>query len=102
MKLNMKIAKLIKDDLTGFRGHAALYQVTPPMASSSWDGPDAPSQMNDFVVVSSANVMGRNETYIFPANEKGKVLDWIQMEGSQGGIYSHDDAFANVGYDIVR
>ena len=102
MKLNMKTAKLIQDNLKGFNGHAALYQVNPPMAASTWDGPDAPSKMHDFVVASSAHALGRPETYIFPANDKGKVLDWVQMEGSEQGIYSHDDAFANVGYNIVR
>ena len=102
MKLNMKTAKLIQDNLKGFNGHAALYQVNPPMAASTWDGPDAPSKMHDFVVVSSARVLGTPETYIFPASNKGKVLDWIEMAGSARGIYSHDAVLANAGYDVVR
>jgi hypothetical protein len=99
MKLNMKIAKLIKDDLTGFRGHAALYQVNPPMVSRSWDEPE---KSHDFVIVSSSNVWGRPETYIFPATRDGKVIDWLEMDGSQKDVYSHNTVLWNAGYDIVR
>lgn len=93
-------AKLIKDNLKGFNGHAAFYQVNPPMTAVSWD--DEPGEKHEFVVVSSANVEGRDETYIFPANKKGEIVDWSQMKGSDKDIYSHDAAFGNVGYNIVR
>ena len=91
MKLNMKTATLIQDNLKGFNGHAALYQVNPPMAIYTWIGRHEQETMHDFVVVSSVHFHGTPETYIFPASDKGKVLDWVQMEGSARGIYSHED-----------
>ena len=41
------------------------------------------------------------ETYIFPADEDGNVLDWGELEGSYRGGMDHEEALHNAGYEIV-
>ena len=90
----MKTAKLIKDNLEGFTGHAALYKVNPPMK-------DDEGIEHIYVVCSTTNAMFTGiETCIFPADKKGKVTNWLEMEGSERGASSHDCVFENIGYEI--
>jgi hypothetical protein len=83
----MKSATKIKD-LSGFTGEAALYKLSEPLDTY------------DYVVVSTASVWGAIETYIFGSNEKGEVLSWSELDGSERGIYDHEKALENAGYCI--
>jgi hypothetical protein len=47
-----------------------------------------------FVITSAACVMGRPETYVFPANEDGAVTNWLEADGSFAGDLDHDRAIA--------
>lgn len=92
----MNTAQLLKDNLPGYNGHAALYRVNPPL--KGWDGDDSYS----LVVLSTAEVLGRHETYIFPADKDGQVTDWLELQGSQKDVTSHQQIFANAGYTVVN
>ena len=82
-------AILVKDNLPDFTGHAALYRMEPPL-----DG-------REFVIASAANAMFIGpETYLFPADADGEVVDWVEMDGSYRGGLSHAKAFAGAGYSV--
>lgn len=87
----MKKAKLIKDSLEGFRGHAALYKLSEPLEGHT------------FVICSAADVpFSGVETYIFPADEDGKIIDYGELEGSAQGTRSHAMVLRNAGYIIEK
>lgn len=90
-----KTARLIKN-LEDFTGHAALYELSEPLAS--YDG----EKHYKYVVVSATNVMlSGPETYIFPADEKGEVTEWGELAGSYRGGLSHSEALEGVGYTLL-
>lgn len=107
-----KTATLIKDSLKGFRGHAALYRVDPPMGDHDWkngaheyDACDGTGTCKSapLVIVSAANVMFSGpETYIFPGTEDGEVDSWGELKGSFKGALDHERALANAGYAIAH
>jgi len=41
------------------------------------------------------------ETYIFPANGNGKVLSFLELEGSYRGGLNHFKALEGAGYVVV-
>ena len=91
----MKTAKLIKDNLEGFAGHASLYELSPPMKNEK--------RKHKFVVCSTAHPMFSDvETYIFPANKKGEVISWGDLDGSQKGTTSHEVVLNNAGYTLIK
>ena len=92
----MRIATKIKE-LTDFQGHAALYQLSEPL--EDYDG-----DSHEWVIVSSANnpIYGGCETYIFPANSEGLVLDFGEMPGSTRDVYHHATALENAGYTATE
>jgi hypothetical protein len=93
----MSITATFIKDLNGFSGHASLYKLSEPVGYG-WDGEKGKTE---FVVVSAANVMfSGNETYIFPADEKGEVTDWGEMPGSYRGGLSHEEAISNAGWTL--
>lgn len=54
-----------------------------------------------FVIVSavhSAFDTNRPETYIFGSDEKGEILSWLELPGSEQGIYDHEQVLNNAGY----
>jgi len=93
----MSITATFIKDLDGFNGHASLYKLSEPVGYG-WDGDKGKTE---YVVVSAANVLfSGNETYIFPANEKGNVSDWAEMAGSYRGGLSHEEAIINAGWTL--
>lgn len=89
-----KIAKRIKN-MTNFRGAAALYHVEPPL-------PDYNDKEHSYVVASAVIApFGGAETYLFPADKDGNVMDWGEMPGSQKGTLSHEEVFEGLGYGYV-
>jgi hypothetical protein len=82
-------AELLRD-VSGMRGEAKLYRLTPPL-----DGAE-------FVVVSAANVpCSGPETYIFPATSDGKITDFLELDGSFRGALDHERALSGAGYEIA-
>jgi len=94
----MKIATKIKQ-LDGFTGDAALYRLSPLMKIEHMN--DAFLGGIEYVVVSATIALFTGaETYIFPANKDGEVLDWGELKGSYRGGLSHSKALKNAGYTM--
>lgn len=97
-----KRASLIRT-LDGFSGDARLYRVEPPVRYGYNYATQTHKGTTEFVVVSAATVMFSGpETYIFAADEAGKVIDWTELGGSFKGGLDHEEALDNAGYTIVR
>ena len=56
----------------------------------------------DHVIVSAVVAMFSGpETYIFPANDKGEITDWGELDGSFKGDLDHAQALRNAGYEVT-
>lgn len=53
-----------------------------------------------FVVTSASLVFGTPETFIFPADDEGNILDWGEMDGSYRGGLNHERAILGAGWSI--
>ena len=96
----MKTATLIRE-LEGFQGAASLFRLEPPHKTEPWPDSEKPKSYK-YVIVSAVVAYSGPETYIFPANAKGEVTDWVEMPGSYRGGLNHEAALANAGYTVVR
>ena len=95
----MNTAKELKK-LEGFTGDARLFQVSPPVSYDYDYDTEQNQKSTEYVVVSAADVVFSGpETYIFPANEQGEVVDWSELEGSYRGGLDHRQALENAGYE---
>lgn len=83
-----KTATLVKRYLPSFNGAARLYHLSEPL-----DG-------HEFVVVSAVVAYSGPETYIFPADESGKVTGWCELHGSFRGELDHESALEGAGYEV--
>ena len=94
-------AVLVKD-LKGegkWTGTAKLWRVDPPVEFGYGDD----TQHTQFVVTSATRAMfSWPETYIFPADAAGRVLDWGELDGSYRGGLDHEKAIKDAGYAIVE
>lgn len=90
----MKTAKKIKD-LDGFRGEAALYEVSPPLRDYMGE------KEYKFIVVSAVDSIYATETYIFGSNEEGVVTDWTELPGSQKDLLDHEIVLKEAGYTTL-
>jgi hypothetical protein len=81
----------------GFAGYAELFRLEKPKNNNYvWFR---------FIVVSTikrAFDTGMPETYIFPANSRGEVLSWRELEGSFRGAMDISKALRDGGYEEVR
>ena len=91
------IATLIREDLPEFVGHASLYGVLPGIAYDV----DGVMHTTNYVIVSAVQDHLINETFIFPADESGSVIDWGELDGSLRGTTSHRKALEGAGYKLV-
>ena len=91
------IATLIRRDLPEFVGHASLYGVLPGVAYDA----DGVTHTTNYVIVSAVYDYLNNETFIFPADESGSVIDWGELDGSLRGTTSHRKALEGAGYKLV-
>jgi len=83
-------ARLIKDNLAGFQGHAALYRLSKPLEG------------HRHVIVSAVVAMFSGpETFIFPATKAGEVTNYGELEGSYRGGLDHRRAIEGAGYRLV-
>lgn len=90
--------------LDGFTGDARLYRLSPPLPTfdPEWDVGD-PSEPAEYVVVSGTVVpYSGAETYIFAADEAGRVLTWRELNGSFRGGIDHAGALRGAGYTITE
>jgi hypothetical protein len=98
--MSNRIAKYLRDVNPDARGHQKLYHVEPPTEFGSFD-PESPRRTTSFVVVSKACTPYSGwETYIFPANAEGMVVDWGELPGSWSGHHSHEATLQNAGYEV--
>lgn len=76
---------------------ARLFRVDPPM--TDWNE----TTTFEYVVVSGSRVpeLRQPETYLFGADEHGKILDWLELDGSFQGDVDHVKALNNAGYRVV-
>jgi hypothetical protein len=96
----MGTATLVKRNLPGATGVAHLYRLDPPVADTAWGG--NPNDTFEFVRVSATVVPGSGpETYIFPADETGAVIDWGELPGSYRGGLDHAEALRGAGYEVA-
>ena len=84
------------------------YKLDPPMKERGYEEDDA-VMLYHFVVVSAVVPfadLGFNdlkpETLIFAANEEGKIVDFMDLEGSYRGGLDHEVALQNAGYTVVK
>lgn len=105
-------------DLTGFRGHASLYQLVPPYVIGDTLDVDV-VEVHEYVVVSSVDLnlasfgcsieqveqfgslFDDSETLIFPANEEGQITDYSELHGIKN-IKDHEKALNELGYVIRK
>ena len=96
----MYTATFIRDVNPGAQQAQRLYKVDPPMEYDKW--PEGIESKTQYVLVSAVDAMFSGpETYIFPADEDGAVLDWCELEGSFRGALDHEAALDNAGYEVT-
>ena len=83
----MKTATKVRD-LDTFRGMAALYKLSEPLKDF------------EYIAVSAVDNEWATETYIFGSSESGRVSDWFELPGSSCGVYNHETALNNAGYEV--
>jgi len=83
------------------------YKLNPPLEVSG--AAEAALTLISYVVVSAVVPfadLGFNdlkpETLIFAANEEGKIVDFMDLEGSYRGGLDHEQALQNAGYTVVK
>ena len=92
------IATLIRGDLPEFVGHAALYRIFPEVAYHA----DGVMPTTNYVIVSAVHDHLIHETFIFPADESGSVIDWGELDGSsRRRAIPHQEALEDAGYNII-
>ena len=91
------IATLIRENLPEFVGHASLYRIFPEVAYDA----DVVMHTTNYVIVSAVHDHLMHETFIFPADESGSVIDWGELDGSLRGTTSHRKALEGAGYNVV-
>lgn len=81
-------------------GDARQYRLSAP-ARFGWREDD--SGVTEHVIVSATHAMYTGpETYIFPADAEGNLLEWSEMEGSYRGGLDHAEALRRAGYVVLE
>lgn len=94
----MNTATFIKQ-CEGFRGVASLYRLDPPLEARDWR--NNLEGTYEYVIVSAADdKFSGPETYLFPADETGEIVNWDELDGSYKGGFDHARALAGAGYLI--
>lgn len=82
----------------------AVYELSEPVTYEAYEKGEGKyvTKTTRFVLVSAATVMMSGpETFIFPADEDGEVVDWAELEGSYKGGLSHAEAIDGAGWELV-
>jgi len=104
-KTKPNTAELIKDVSADFRGNAKLYKLSSPVRYEDTNRETPRKRQTKFVVVSSVDMAldhGGSETFIFPADAKGKIQSWHELKGSSKGNLSHDVVLGLIGFNLVK
>lgn len=92
-------------DLEGFTGYASLFHFNPPIKGYpdlDDNGDELPAPAYEYAVVSATYAMFSGpETFIFPADSEGKVIDWGELPSSFKGSTDIAHALENAGYERV-
>jgi hypothetical protein len=102
-KTKPNTAELIKDVSEDFKGDAKLYKLSSPVRYRDTSGETPRKRQTKFVVVSSIELAldhGGSETFIFPADAKGKIQNWSELQGSQRGNVTHKNVLSFLGYTV--
>lgn len=78
----------------GMSGDARLYRCEPALLT--YDGDSV-----EYVISSAVDNAFATETYLFPANPDGDVVDWMEMPGSRRGVVDPEYVLSELGYTIV-
>lgn len=71
-------------ELDDMRGSATLWKLSEPYTLRKWD--DETGQSVEYIVTSAVEApFSGPETYVFPANEAGEIVDWGDLPGSFRG-----------------
>lgn len=73
-----------------------LWKVTPAVRYTEI-GSDEKIETSFVVTSATVAVFSGSETYIFPANASGEILNWMELPGSYRGELDHERAIKNVG-----
>lgn len=78
-----------------------LWRLSRPLLRSiSWQ---FEPESTYFVITSTATFKETGpETYIFAANEEGKIIDYAELNGSMRGCLDHEGAIRNAGWIITN
>lgn len=82
---------------------ARVFRLDPPL--SRFDDTVEETVIIDTVVVSAireAFDTGLPETYIFPADEEGNVVDWGELPGSARNVHDVEGVLNKLGYTVVK
>jgi hypothetical protein len=82
---------------------AFVYEVTPPVEWKryNYDTDSEDLFESSYVWVSAVNVpYSGPETYAFPCDWKGEVLDWMELPMSRKGEYHPDWILNDAGYTV--
>ena len=104
-KTKPNTAELIKDVSADFRGDAKLYKLSSPVRYIERSAETPRKRQTKFVILSSVELAldhGGSETFIFPADAKGKIQSWQELEGSSKGKVSHDVVLGLVGFNLTK
>lgn len=95
----MKKAAFIKElPINNAGAIQRLYRLNPPMPAPDWDEDANPAE---YVIVSAVIAMFSGpETYIFPSDENGNIIDWGELNGSYRGGLCHERALERAGYEV--
>jgi len=98
-----KTATLVVKTRDGFSGDARLYKLSEPVSYEVYDADCGRTTVETSHVIVSAVIAPFTgpETYIFPADESGAVLNWAELEGSYRGGLSHETALRYAGFEVI-
>lgn len=97
----MSITAKFERDLSGFTGSAKLWSLSEEVPYGFQKDDSVECNKTKYVATSATDVMlSGAETFIFPTDENGSVLDWSEMEGSFRGSLNHEQAILNAGWEI--
>lgn len=96
VKTQSKTATFVKA-LHDFTGKASLYKLSEPV---KYYKSTSPSETNFVIVSATRALFSGPETYIFPADENGYILNWGELEGSFRGALDHEHALMGAGFTV--
>lgn len=94
--------EFIRDLTEGWTGTAKLWRVDPPIKWGHHFEDDEGGESEYVVTSATVALFSGPETYVFPANADGEVVDWGELPGSFRGSLDHDAAIRGLGNDDFR